>query len=47
MALPASWTSVNLTGTFTNSDGTPVSGDIYIKSDQAVVIGGEVIVPVE
>ena len=45
MALPANWTQVTVTGTYTNRDGTPASGWITFESRQRVIIGGQVIVP--
>ena len=45
MTLPANWTLVPVTGTFTLRNGTPASGWVTFESQQIVSIGGQVIVP--
>lgn len=46
MPLPASWTEVPITGTYTYRNGDPLAGkSLSFTSAQVVVIGGETIVP--
>ena len=45
MALPANWTLIAVTGTYTNLDGTPASGYVTFESNQRIVIGGQLVVP--
>ncbi len=40
MTLPASWATVVVTGTYTNRDGTPATGQVTFDSQQIVSIGG-------
>lgn len=45
MSLPASWTTVTVTGTFKNHDGTPASGWVTFAARQTVTISGQVVLP--
>lgn len=45
MTLPASWTLIPVTGTFTNRDGSPASGWITFESRQIVVVDDVTIIP--
>lgn len=45
MPLPASWTTVTVTGTYTRRDGTPAAGSVEFISPQVVVVDGETVVP--
>lgn len=45
MALPAGWTLVPVSGTFSDNSGNPCTGSIVFTSRQVVVIDGVVVVP--
>ena len=45
MPLPASWTLVPVTATYTRRDGTPASGRVLFRSPQILVVDDEIIVP--
>lgn len=45
MALPASWTEVQIFGTYTNRDGTAATGWITFESRQIVTVDGVTVVP--
>jgi len=45
MALPASWTEVQVFGTYTNRDGSPASGWITFESRQIVTVDGVTVIP--
>jgi hypothetical protein len=45
MTLPAAWSTVIVTGTYTNHDGTPATGWVTFDSQQVVTVGGVVVIP--
>lgn len=45
MPLPAGWTLIDVTGTYTQRNGDPAVGRVVFTSPQVVVVDGEIIVP--